>query len=159
MEEKNGEHPFGDAGQIILFFLFMIIWILDSFIFQLSTQLAGTVPMFIRIILLVVCLVVGTILFRSGHVVVQREKRAEGVVSGGAFAYVRHPLYLGTILFYLGMSFLSLSLASMFIFIIIFLFYNHIATYEEILLEQKFGKFYTGYKNRTGKWFPKPKEK
>ena len=40
MKEKNGEHPRGDAGQLILFGLFLVIWILDSFILHRSTFLA-----------------------------------------------------------------------------------------------------------------------
>ncbi len=31
MEDKNGEHPFGDAGQLILLGLFLIVWVADSF--------------------------------------------------------------------------------------------------------------------------------
>ena len=31
MKGKNGEHPFGDAGQLILLVLFLILWIADSF--------------------------------------------------------------------------------------------------------------------------------
>jgi hypothetical protein len=49
MKEKNGEHPLGDTGQLILFGLFLVIWILDSFILQRSTFLANTIPLAIRL--------------------------------------------------------------------------------------------------------------
>ena len=45
MKEKNGEHPLGDAGQLILFGLFLVIWILDSFILHHSTFLADLIPL------------------------------------------------------------------------------------------------------------------
>ena len=48
MKEKKGEHPLGDAGQLILFGLFLVIWILDSFILQRSIFLADHIPLVFR---------------------------------------------------------------------------------------------------------------
>jgi hypothetical protein len=33
-DDLTGEHPFGDAGQIIFALLFLGIWIADSFFFE-----------------------------------------------------------------------------------------------------------------------------
>jgi len=30
MKEKNGEHPYGDSGQLILLVLFLLIWLLED---------------------------------------------------------------------------------------------------------------------------------
>ena len=49
MKEKNGEHPLGDAGQLLLLALFLLIWIVDSFILHYSTFLAAQIPLNIRI--------------------------------------------------------------------------------------------------------------
>jgi hypothetical protein len=36
---RQGEHPYGDLGQIIFLLGFLIIWILDSFVFKYSSLL------------------------------------------------------------------------------------------------------------------------
>jgi protein-S-isoprenylcysteine O-methyltransferase Ste14 len=101
-----------------------------------------------------VTLIFAVYLFRSGHVVVSHEQRPAEVVSSGAFRYVRHPLYLGCVLVYIGMTFATASLICLGLAVIIFLFYNYIAGYEERLLETKFGPAYVTYKKKTGKWMP-----
>ena len=154
MKEKNGEHPLGDAGQMILFGLFLVIWILDSFILNRSTFLADDIPLAIRLIILGLLLAAAAYLFKSGHVVVSGEQRSTTVVSSGAFRYVRHPLYLGSILIYLGLTVSTVSLFCLALLIVIVFFYNYIAGYEEKLLEIKFGDAYIEYENKTGKWVP-----
>jgi protein-S-isoprenylcysteine O-methyltransferase Ste14 len=76
-------------------------------------------------------------------------------VSTGVFKYVRHPLYLASILFYLGLAVSTASLISLGLWVIICIFYNYLASYEEKLLESKFGENYRIYKGNTGKWLPK----
>jgi protein-S-isoprenylcysteine O-methyltransferase Ste14 len=154
MKEKNGEHPRGDAGQLILFGLFLVIWILDSFILHRSTFLADNIPLVIRLIILGAALAAAFYLFKSGHVVVSGEQRLTTVVSSGAFRYVRHPLYLGSILIYLGFTISTASLFCLGLLGIIVVFYNYIAAYEEKLLEVKFGEAYVAYQKNTGKWVP-----
>jgi protein-S-isoprenylcysteine O-methyltransferase Ste14 len=154
MKEKKGEHPLGDAGQLILFGLFLVVWILDSFILRRSTFLASTLPLAIRLIILGVALVTAFYLFKSGHVVVTGDQRPTEVVSSGAFRYVRHPLYLGSILVYLGLTVSTASLFCLGLLVVIILFYNYIAGYEEKLLEVKLGKAYVAYQKNTGKWLP-----
>jgi len=154
MKEKNGEHPFGDAGQLVLLGLFLIVWIGDSFFLGKSTFLSNYVPLYIRLVILGLALISAAYLFMSGHVVVSHEQRPTGVVSTGAFGYVRHPLYLGGILFYIGLSVSTASLFSLSLVVVIFVFYNYIAGYEEKLLERRFGEPYKVYKKKTGKWVP-----
>jgi protein-S-isoprenylcysteine O-methyltransferase Ste14 len=155
MKEKNGEHSFGDAGQLMFLGFFLVVWLGDSFFLRKSTFLADSLPLHIRLVILVLALVTTALLFRSGHVVVSHEHRPTDVLSTGAFRYVRHPLYLGCILFYLGLAFSTVSLFSLVLLVLIFLFYNYIAGYEEILLVEKFGEGYNTYKKSTGKWVPR----
>lgn len=155
MKEKNGEHPFGDAGQLILFGLFFLVWDGDSFFLHLSTFLSAYVPLYIRLVILVIAFITAVYLFRSGHVVLEGEQRPERVVTSGVFKYVRHPLYLASILTYLGLVISTLSLLSLALFVGIFIFYNYLASYEEKLLEEKFGEEYIKYKQKTGKWLPR----
>ena len=154
MKEKNGEHPLGDAGQLTLFGLFMVIWILDSFVLQRSTFLSNYIPLVIRLIILGLTLGSAFFLFKSGHVVVSADQRGTEVVSTGAFRYVRHPLYLGSILIYLGLTVSTASLFCLALLVVITVFYNYIAGYEEKILEVKLGQTYIAYKQKTGKWTP-----
>lgn len=127
----------------------------DSLFLRKSTFLADSVPLYIRLVILVLSLVTAALLFRSGHVVVSHEQRPTDVVSTGAFRYVRHPLYLGCILFYLGLAVSTVSLFSLALLVLIFVFYNYIAGYEEKLLVQSFGERYSSNKKNTGKWVPR----
>ena len=155
MKEKKGEHPLGDAGQLILLGVFLVVWVWDSFFLRKSTFLSDYVPLYIRIVILSLTLIAAMYLFRSGHVVVSHEQRPNSVVASGAFRYVRHPLYLASILTYLGLTVSTVSLFSLVLFVGIFVFHNYIASYEEKLLDARFGEEYRKYKKRTGKWVPR----
>ncbi|MBW2434479.1 MAG: isoprenylcysteine carboxylmethyltransferase family protein [Deltaproteobacteria bacterium] len=155
MQAKKGEHPLGDAGQLILFFMFLITWILDSFVLHRSTFLAGLIPLVIRLFLLITLLAAAFFLFKSGHVAVIGEQRPARILSTGAFGYVRHPLYLGSILVYLGLTVSTASLFCLALLVVIVLFYNSIADYEEKLMEAKFGQAYIAYREQTGRWIPR----
>ena len=120
-----------------------------------TTFLSNYVPLYIRLVILGLALITATCLFMSGHVVVSHEQRPTGVVSTGAFGYVRHPLYLGSILFYIGIAVSTASLFSLSLLVVIFVFYDYIASYEEKLLDQRFGESYKIYKKKTGKWVPR----
>jgi protein-S-isoprenylcysteine O-methyltransferase Ste14 len=154
MRVKEGEHPWGDAGQLVLLGLFLVVWIGDSFVWRRTTFLAGAVPLAARLAGLVLALGAATLLVRSGHRAVDHERRAAGVVSDGAFRCVRHPLYLGCALFYLGLAVSTASLVALALTAVIFVFYDHIATYEERWLEERHGDAYRAYRSRTGKWWP-----
>ena len=153
--KEDGEHPFSDAGQMISAALFLVVWAADSFFLRISTFLSNYVPLYIRLVTLGLTLVAATYLFRSGHVVVSHEQRPQRVVSTGAFRYVRHPLYLASILTYLGLSIATASLLSLGLLVGIFIFHNYIASYEEAILVDRFGDGYRKYKEGTGKWVPK----
>jgi len=84
MREKNGEHPWGDAGQIILFGVFLVVWAGDSFFLQKSIFLSSHVPLPIRLTILGVMLFAGMALFRVTHPVVCREQRPDWVVDTGS---------------------------------------------------------------------------
>ena len=155
MKEKNGEHPFGDAGQLILAGLFLLVWVVDSFFLRKSTFLSPYIPLYFRLACLTVALCTAFYLVRSGHAVASDGKKPEGVVATGAFRYVRHPLYLGCLLTYFGLAASTFSLYSFGLLAVAFAFYNFIAGYEEQLLEEKFGKEYLNYKKKTGRWLPR----
>ena len=163
MDQSNGEHPYGDLGQLLLLGLFLVIWLGDSFVLHFSTFLAGYVPLAIRLLIMGLALAAAFLLVKSGHVVISHGSHGKlptSLVTTGAFRYVRHPLYLGCLLVYFGLALATASLLSLALLGgVIFPFYNFLATYEENLLEQMFGESYPAYKHKTGKWLPKMKIK
>jgi protein-S-isoprenylcysteine O-methyltransferase Ste14 len=151
---KSGEHPVGDVGQIVCLVVFLVIWAVDSFFAKITTFPAAYVPLAVRLVVLALAFGIAMYLYRSGHFITSHESRPQGVVANGVFRYVRHPVYLASILTYLGLAVSTLSVAALGLFVAIFLFYDYIATYEERLLEAKYGDEYRDYKARTGKWIP-----
>ena len=155
MEEKQGEHPFGDTGQIIAFIIFLIIWVADSFFMKVSTMLTDYIPLYVRLIIAVVVFAISLYLLNASHKVVAGDHRPAKVISDGVFRYFRHPLYMSALLFYVALIASTLSIISFAFWIGIFIFYNYIAGYEEKLLEMKFGEEYISYRQKTGKWLPR----
>ena len=154
-EDLSGEHRISDVGQLILLLSFLILWILDSFVFHFSTFLIQYVPNYVRgIVACIILLPAGFIAYQAHDMVFHEVKETPEVISSGVFGYVRHPMYLGSILLYIGLIISTLSLASLGFFAIIAIFYDYIASYEEKLLEQNFGEEYTKYKNEVSKWIP-----
>ena len=152
----TGEHKYGDRGQLLLFFLFLGIWITDSFVFHYSSFLMDLVPAYLRLAAASLTLFAGIMLARGGMKAVfgtQREKPE--VISEGVFRLVRHPIYTGALLFYLTAILSTLSLISAAFWLLIIGFYIFISKYEESILTETFGNDYLEYKKKTGMLFPK----
>ena len=154
-EDLTGEHRLSDIGQLIFLFSFLILWILDSFVFHFSTFLIQYIPNYVRGILACIVLpIAGFLAYKAHNMVFHDEKETPTVISSGVFDVIRHPMYLGAILLYVGLIVATLSLASLGFWVIIVIFYDYIASYEEKLLTQKFGEDYTKYKKEVSKWIP-----
>jgi protein-S-isoprenylcysteine O-methyltransferase Ste14 len=144
--DLSGEHIWGDIGQMILFILFFTIWIADSFVLKISTMPGDSISWFIRVPLALVILIISSYLARSGLKAVFGEKRENPVIiRDGVFNVVRHPIYLGAILLYLGLIVLTLSILAAAFWFIIILFYYFISRYEEKILLHEFGDQYREY--------------
>ena len=105
-----GEHPLGDIGQIILLFIFIAIWVVDSFLLKFSTFISNYVPFYFRLSLGIIILSVSAYLAGSGLRTVFGEIREKpSVIRKGVFSIVRHPIYLSAILLYLGLLFFTIS--------------------------------------------------
>lgn len=155
-EDLVGEHPFGDAGQLIFLIVFLALWALDSFVFRFSTFLAGYVPLIIRLVPAGLLLVVSFYLAKKSMRMVFTEKRdSPQVIKKEIYSYIRHPMYLAMILIYAGLTLAALSLLSLALSIFIYIFYNFIAVHEEKLLENKLGQDYREYKNKVPRWLPR----
>jgi protein-S-isoprenylcysteine O-methyltransferase Ste14 len=158
MAKSNGEHPYGDLGQLILLILFLLVWVLDSFVLHFSTFPATSIPLALRLLTAGLLLAAALLLMGFGHTVISHGRHGQlpaALFTTGVFRYVRHPLYLGCLLVYLALAVATASLASLALLAVIVPFYNFLATYEEDLLEKMFGDSYRTYKQQTGKWLPK----
>ena len=83
---------------------------------------------------------------------------ADRLVTGGPFAYVRNPLYLGNFLLSFGLLIMSWAWMPWMIFIFLLLFYMQydlIVKHEENYLSEHFGQEYKDYKSHVPRWFPK----
>jgi protein-S-isoprenylcysteine O-methyltransferase Ste14 len=77
------------------------------------------------------------------------------VITGGPYSWIRHPLYMALMLFFIGLSLVSgfslfLLLASLSI-----PFFNNAARKEEAIMVQHFGDEYSEYMKCTGRFFPR----
>ncbi|MHA1218673.1 MAG: methyltransferase family protein [Candidatus Heimdallarchaeaceae archaeon] len=160
-EDRNdlsGEHKYGDIGQLIFLALFFVLWGIDSLYLQFSTFLKGYIPIYVSAPIGVFILLLASIFAYKGLQQIFREVRdSPEVIRTGVFKYTRHPIYLSAILLYLGLTIITLSLASLGLLVIIVIFYDFIASHEEKLLMEQFDKEYEQYKKDVPKWIPIPK--
>ncbi len=144
-----GEHSLSHQIQIGVFTFYIIVWILDSIIFRLS-PLVYFVPFFLNIIPGAIIIIVALLLMQKSHMVF--DEIEPKIVDTGVYAHVRHPMYLGSILLYVGLWTTSLSLLSLIPLLVVIIGYNFLASAEEKLLEARFGHEYQEYKNRVRRW-------
>jgi protein-S-isoprenylcysteine O-methyltransferase Ste14 len=149
--DGNKEVPHAHLFQFVYLMLFSIVWFSDSFIFGFSTFLANFIPLVLRAVLALSVLTLGFGVTSWGHWLLFN-KKLPGLVTIGIFAHVRHPMYLGYILAYLGCIVGTMSLLSVIPWLFIVCFYIKIANYEEHELEKTFGKEYVGYKRKVSRW-------
>jgi protein-S-isoprenylcysteine O-methyltransferase Ste14 len=155
-KELCEEHPYGHLGQYTGVIVFLIVWSLDSFIFKVSTGFAGFIPLTIRLVSAGLCFLAAVYLALKSHRVIFEEFRdPPRVIDTSVFSIVRHPLYLSVLLIYCGLFFTTLSLFSLAMFIVIFLFYDVIARFEEGKLLEAFGEAYRSYMKTTPRWLPR----
>lgn len=155
-EDLTGEHPLGDAGQVLLACLFAATWIADTFFLQYTTLPNGYIPLGARIPFAAFLLIVSGYLAKKGLTIVFGEKiEKPAVIREGVFGLVRHPIYLGEIFFFLGFLILSLSLAAMAVWVVAVAFLHFIAKHEEKLLLARFGEDYEKYLREVPMWLPR----
>ena len=151
-----GEHKIGDAGQMIFAVLFFVVWITDTFILEYSVFLNEIIPNSVRLPVALAILILSAYLSISGLKIIFGEVREKPeVVRKGVFGIVRHPIYLSEILVYIGLLFVSLSIASAIICVMAIIFLYFISRYEEKILLEHFGEDYKLYMRDVPMWIPK----
>ena len=156
-QERIGEeHPFFDSGQHLFILLYLIVWISDSFWLHYSTFLIGSFHLLLRGSLTLICIIPGVYLVQGAHELIFDETHSNPqFIDWGVYGIVRHPMYLGVLLILLGLFFWTFSLTSMSIWLGFFFFYDQMASYEEEDLLRLFGKAYSEYQIKVGKWVPR----
>ena len=129
---------------------------MDSFFIGFSTFGAECVSLIVRLPLgAFVLIVAGYLALQGMKVVFGEERSAPVVLKKGVFGIVRHPVYLGCILFYIALVIFSLSVSAAVICITIVVFYHYIARFEEKLLLAEFGEDYEKYMTAVPMWIPR----
>ena len=150
------EAPHSHLIQALSPAIFTIVILLDSLVFKFSILLNDFVPWIVRLILFIVVIVVSFAFIRASHnILFRRPENHDELITDGILAHVRNPMYFGVLLIYLAFIFLSISLISIALWIVIIVIYDKLATFEEKQLEKLFGERYLEYKKKTPKWIPR----
>jgi len=150
-----GEHKYGDLWQLIVFVIFLIVWISDSFIFHYSDFLRYYLNPSVRLIFGLAVLLISAYLAFSGlKIIFGKIRKKPEIVREGVFGVIRHPIYLGAILFYIGLFIFTLSMLSLAVIFMIIILYVYLGRYEEKLLIGKFGSSYRDYMKDVPGWLP-----
>ena len=152
-EHLAGEKPGSHTNQMILMIVFFVVWGVDSFLLHWTTFLFDLNLIWIYVIPAGLILVISVYLMNASHKDLF-DTKVVGVSSVGVYGRVRHPMYLGTHLFYLGLAVGTFSLAAVVVWIVAVAYYNSLANFEENLLEERFGSEYLEYKKNVRKWVP-----
>lgn len=78
----------------------------------------------------------------------------KGPVTGGLYAFIRHPQYLGLIASGLGLFMLWPRFFILVVFVSMVFIYYHLARHEEKEMERRYGEKYLSYKRKTGMFVP-----
>ncbi len=149
------EHRYNHIIQFGSLITFLVVWSLDSFYFKLFNEYTSFAVFPLRLGLFLSTLIVSLYLFRNSHDAVISAKESKSLATTGPYAYVRHPMYLGPLLIYLSLIFLTASAISLVPWAIIFFLYDIVAAEEEKDLERILGSEYVNYKKQVPRWIPK----
>tara|TARA_B110000444_G_C18511747_1_gene442606 strand:- start:76 stop:672 length:597 start_codon:yes stop_codon:yes gene_type:complete len=84
-----------------------------------------------------------------------KEQVADVLNSTGMYSVLRHPLYLGNYLIWLGISLSSFNIFFVIIISLLFwIYYERIMFAEERYLERKFGEYYLNWASQLPAFFP-----
>jgi protein-S-isoprenylcysteine O-methyltransferase Ste14 len=149
----GAEHPLNDRLQILFLLVFAAVWIVDSFFLHYALNVLGLTVLVVTVPLGILTFAAGITLTRKSEEVVFHN-HAESVIDTGVYSYVRHPMYLGSLLILLGFTVTTLSILSLFVWVALFLFLDRMAAYEERDLTILLGQPYVDYRKRVPKWLP-----
>jgi protein-S-isoprenylcysteine O-methyltransferase Ste14 len=76
------------------------------------------------------------------------------IVTTGLYRYTRNPMYLGHLIFMLGVAATFLSWFAVVLLVLRALWFHHRVLHDEARLSAKFGEKYDAYRARVRRWIP-----
>ena len=154
-KDLAGEYRWGDTGQILLLIVFIIGMISDLFLLKISDSWQNVFPWYFRIVVFIPLLFIAGYFAQRAHKIVFQQERDELIViKTDVYAMIRHPMYFGSILTYLGFVILSFSVIALIVFVIVVIFYFFLCRYEEQILLEKLGDQYKNYMKKVSMFIP-----
>ena len=154
-QDLAGEYRWGDIGQLVFVFVFIIGMILDLFFLKLSYSWQEFFHWYFRVVIFIILLSAAGYFAQRAHKKIFHEERKElMVIKTDVYAIIRHPMYFGSILTYLGFVILGASVIALVIFLIVVIFYYYLCRYEEKLLIEKLGDEYKNYMKKVPMLIP-----
>lgn len=155
-----GEHRFGDMGQLLSLFIFLLVYIGDGFVFKFTIFLNDIIPLYVRIPIAAIVFVLSAYLVKTSKGIIFDERREKPeVIRKGVYAVIRHPMYISEVLLYFALLCLNISLISIGVWILIMIFLYAICRYEEKILIDHFGDDYRSYMKDVPMWIPRIRQK
>ena len=103
-----------------------------------------------------VLILVGTLIFTAGAIPVYWAKlRGRGPVTGGLYAFIRHPQYVGLTVVGLGTLVIWPRFLALITYVTMLFLYTLLAHWEEEQCLTRFGESYRAYQARTGMFLPR----
>lgn len=146
--------PKKDKIFVGLQFLVFFAWLLDvqTWYFRLSDNMHGLALIFAGIGLILV--LIAFLQLNTKLSPFPSPTKQARLVTGGVFAFARHPIYSGILFMAFGISVWLGSGYKLFISVLLFLLFYFKSRYEEERLTEAFPN-YPDYKRKTGRFFPK----
>ena len=151
-----GEHLKGDFYQLLAIAAFLLVTLVDYFLLRVPQAFQNFISIWLRIPIAMSIVSVGGWLALYGiHMVFGEYRREPVFIKEGMFGYVRHPIYLGAILVYLGILVLTLSPLAFLVWLAAIYLYYRLSKYEEKRLVEHFGDAYRDYQAKVPMMFPR----
>lgn len=146
--------PKKDKIFVALQFLVFLAWIIDvdAWHFQLSDNLHGLA--FIVAVIGFLLVLIAFFQLNTNLSPFPSPKKGSRLITGGVFAFARHPIYSGILFMAFGISIWLGSGYKLLISLLLFLVFYLKSRYEEQRLTEAFPD-YPVYKRDTGRFFPK----
>ena len=151
-----GEHPQGDRYQLYAFISFTAAVLIDHFFLGWASSFRSVVPFGARLPITLLIVLFGLFLSLSGiHTVFSEYTEQPRMITSSLFSFVRHPVYLGALLVYIGLLVFLLSPLALVVFVAVIFLYDWLAQDEEARMLKVFGQRYEVYRLQTPRWLPK----
>ena len=157
--EKQGNFLFKYRGQFPILLFFLVIPFIYSTDYHLLNEKYNIFLLYISVVLSIVGFLIrfytiGTT--TSGTSGRNTKKQIASILNTkGIYSIIRHPLYLGNYLIWLGIAVSTFNFCFIVIISLLFwLYYERIIFAEERFLEKKFGDIYLNWSNSLPAFFP-----